>query len=255
MAIKGNYKHGIITQHRDGTTEIFIPKIPIDITQQPPDTTPTDKRSWSQEQIEERERENIDRSTRRSRKTVKNHVKNNPHTHFVNLTYDFNKYGTNEKRFNRMKNWLKDMRKKHGKFDYCFVPEHHTEDISKGLIHWHGVMNLEKFELIRATDPNTGKEIFDRYGNEVYNLKDWLTTGHTHVTPLRDKKKAANYLTKYITKDIESVVGKGQKKYWSSRGEKPAESYLTEEEALQYLENHTISFENERGYYLDINSD
>ena len=253
MAIKGNYKHGIITQHRDGTTEIFIPKIPIDITQPPPDTTPTDKRNWSQEQIEERERENIDRSTRRARKGVKNHVKNNPHTHFINFTYK--PTYDNERRFKRMKNWLKDMRKKHGKFDYCFVPEHHTKDLSKGLIHWHGVMNLEKFELIRATDPNTGKEIFDRYGNEVYNLKDWLTTGHTHVTPLRNKKKAANYLTKYITKDIESVVGKGQKKYWSSRGEKPAESYLTEEEALQYLENHTISFENERGYYLDINSD
>ena len=246
------YKYGTLTVHKDGSKEVYIPNTPFDRHQAPPDTTPVDKTGWTDEEIRERELENLDRSTRRSRKTVKNHVKNNPHTHFVNLTYDFNKYGTNEKRFNRMKNWLKDMKKKHGKFDYCFVPEHHTEDISKGLIHWHGVMNLEKFELIRATDPNTGKEIFDRYGNEVYNLKDWLTTGHTHVTPLRDKKKAANYLTKYITKNIESVVGKGKKKYWSSRGEKPVQSYLTEKEALQYLKKYTISFESERGKHIDI---
>ena len=246
------YKYGTLTVHRDGSKEVYIPNTPFDRHQAPPDTTPVDKTGWTDEEIRERELENLDRSTRRSRKTVKNHVKNNPHTHFVNLTYDFNKYGTNEKRFNRMKNWLKDMKRKHCKFDYCFVPEHHTEGLSKGLIHWHGVMNLEKFELIRATDPNTGKEIFDRYGNEVYNLKDWLTTGHTHVTPLRNKKKAANYLTKYITKNIESVVGKGKKKYWSSRGEKPVQSYLTEEEALQYLEKYTISFESERGKHIDI---
>ena len=104
MEIRGKYKYGTKTVHNDGTIEIYIPKLPFDTSQPPPDTTPVDKRNWSKEQIEERERENIDRSTRRARKSVKNHVKNNSHTHFINFTYK--PTYDNERRFKRSPHFL-----------------------------------------------------------------------------------------------------------------------------------------------------
>ena len=249
---ESRYKHGILTRHKDGSVEVFIPSRPIDRHAPPPDTQPVDKDGWSDEQILEREKENIDRSSRRARKSIRWHVRNNKHTHFVNLTYDPKKYDTNEKRFNRMKTVLKELKRKYGNFHYVLVPEFHTGGESHGLIHWHGVMDLSKFDLRRATNYHTGKPLHDTAGRELFNMNYWDSTGLSSVSEIGDTKKVANYITKYITKDIEKVVGKGQKKYWSSRGEKPAEKYLTEEEAFSYLENHKISFENERGKYIDV---
>ena len=248
----GRYKYGIITEHRDGTKEVFIPLEPIDRHAPPPDTTPVDKSKWSLEEIKERELENLSRSSRRARKNIKNHVRNNNHTHFVNLTYDLKKYDTNEKRFKRMKTVLKELKRKYGYFHYVLVPEFHEGGKSDGLIHWHGVMDLTNFDLTEATNYHTGKKLYDEAGRELFNMDYWQSTGLSSVSEIGDTKKVANYITKYITKDIEKVVGKGQKKYWSSRGEKPVQSYLSEQEALQYLENHTISFENERGKFIDI---
>ena len=246
------FKYGIVTGHKDGSEEVYIPDSPIDRHEPPPNTEVTDKTGWSMEEIQERELENVNRSSRRARKNIKNHVRNNKHTHFVNLTYDLKKYDTNEKRFNRMKTVLKELKRKYGNFHYVLVPEFHTKGESAGLIHWHGVMDLSKFDLTRATNFHTGKPLFDKAGRELFNMNYWDSTGLSSVSEIGDTKKVANYITKYITKDIEKVVGKGQKKYWSSRGEKPVEKYLTEEEAFSYLENHKISFENERGKYIDI---
>ena len=246
------YKYGTLTVHKDGSKEVYVPNTPYDRHQAPPDTTPIDKTGWSDEEIRERELENLDRSTRRAKTGIRHHVLNNPHTHFVTLTYDLKKYPTNEKRFKRMKTVIKELERKYGKFDYCLVPELHEEGESAGLIHWHGAMNLTGFDLTRATHFHTGKELFDRYGRELFNLDYWDSTGLSTLSEIDNTRKVASYVTKYITKNMENVVGKGKKKYWSSRGEKPVQSYLTEEEALQYLENHTISFENERGKFIDI---
>lgn len=249
---ESRYKHGILTRHKDGGIEVFIPNSPYDRHAPPPDTQPTDKTGWSSEAIQERELENLDRSSRRARKNIRNHVRNNNHTHFVNLTYDLKKYDTNEKRFNRMRTVLKELKRKYGSFHYVLVPEFHEGGASDGLIHWHGVMDLSNFDLTRATNFHTEKPLFDTSGRELFNMNYWHSTGLSSVSEIGDTKKVASYITKYITKDIEKVVGKGQKKYWSSRGEKPAENYLTEQEAFSYLENYKISFESERGQYIDI---
>lgn len=251
-AIADRYKYGTLTIHKDGSVDVFIPDTPYDRHQAPIDTQPTDKSNWTEEQIRERDLENMDRSTRRARKGIREHILNNKHTHFVTLTYDLKKYPTNEKRFKRMGTVLKELRRKYGKFDYCLVPEFHEEGESAGLIHWHGAMNLEGFDLTRATNFHTKKELFDKQGRKLFNLDYWDSTGLSTLSEIDNTRKIANYVTKYITKNIESVVGKGKKKYWSSRGEKPVQSYLSEEEALRFLENHEVSFQNLQGKHINI---
>ena len=251
-AIADRYKYGTLTVHKDGSVDVFIPDTPYDRHQAPLDTQPVDKSNWTDEQIRERELENLDRSTRRARKGIRNHILNNKHTHFVTLTYDLKKYPTNEKRFKRMQTVIKALKRKYGKFDYCLVPEFHEEGASAGLIHWHGAMNLTGFDLTRATNFHTGKELFDKQGRKLFNLDYWDSTGLSTLSEIDSTRKIANYVTKYITKNIENVVGKGQRKYWSSLGEKPVQRYLSEEEALRFLENHEVSFENGQGKHINI---
>ena len=134
-----------------------------------------------------------------------------------------------------------------GAFDYVITFELHES----GLIHLHGCMNLDKFELIAAHDPKTKKRLFDKSGREVFNLKEWRA-GFTTVTKLENKAKASNYVTKYITKDLDQIIPKGKKKYRASLSAKPDERYLTSEEATNFLENHKINYENEYGIFIDI---
>ena len=251
-AVADRYKYGTLTTHKDGSVDVYIPNTPFDRHEAPPDTSPVDRSGWTDEEIKERDLENLDRSSRRSKREIRNHILNNKHTHFVTLTYDLKKYPTNEKRFNRMKTVLKALKRKYGKIDYCLVPEFHEEGESAGLIHWHGAMNLTGFDLTRATNFHTGKELFDKQGRKLFNLDYWDSTGLSTLSEIDSTRKIASYVTKYITKNIESVVGKGQKKYWSSRGEKPVKRYLSEQEALQYLENYEVAFQSELGKHINI---
>lgn len=251
-AVADRYKYGTITIHADGTRDVYIPNTPFDRHEAPPDTKPVDKSDWTDKEIKEREVENLDRATRRARKGIRNHILNNTHTHFVTLTYDLKKYPTNEKRFNRMETVLKELRRKYGNFHYCLVPEFHEKGDSAGLIHWHGAMDLTGFDLTRATNFHTGKELVDKQGRKLFNLDYWDSTGLSTLSEIDNTRKVASYVTKYITKNIESVVGKGRKKYWSSRGEKPVKRYLSEQEALQYLENHEVAFQSELGKHINI---
>lgn len=246
MIKRENYKYGKLTSNRDGTLEIFIPKVPWDMSK----GAPKKKKAVLEDtefDIAMREQESKERSDRRTKTTIRSHIRNNNHTHFITFTFDPKKYPDNEGRLVYIDNWLKRMVKNLGTFDYVITFELHES----GLIHLHGCMNLDKFELIPAHDPNTKKRLFDSSGREVFNLKEWRA-GFTTVTKLENKAKASNYVTKYITKDLDQIIPKGKKKYRASLSAKPEKRYLTSEEATNFLENHKINYENEYGIFIDI---
>lgn len=150
----------------------------------------------------------------RTRNKIKDYCLSNEFDMFWTLT--FAKDREDDKRcFNRLSEWLKYMKKKFGKFDYIFIPERHKD----GCIHFHGVTGGFNCELI-----NSGVK---HQGNDVYNCKNWRY-GFSTVTFIRDQKKTASYITKYVTKELsQEIVGKGKKKYWCSRGLRlPVEKYL-----------------------------
>lgn len=234
-----------MTVHLNGLVEVYIPKEPINISKikaynefnNNDDLEQRKYKDWLNEQ----------RSLRRTKKAIRYHVINNKHTHFLTLTFN-EKYPTNELRIKRVDTWLKSMRRKYGDIIYCLVFELHKS----GLIHVHGVMNLEGFSLRRAKSPKTNKELYDSSGRDIYNLKDWDSTGFSTVTKLEDSTKVSNYITKYVTKDLEKVVPQNKKRYRASISNKPQQRYLSKDETIHLLATQKITFENEFGSFIEI---
>lgn len=144
---------------------------------------------------------------------IKDYVLCNEFTHFWTLTQDEKIVGDrhddqialdNLSRF--LSSARKQARRKGLDFYYIFVPERHKS----GALHFHGF--TVNFPSLLIDSGHKWK------GKPIYNCKQWKY-GFSDVTELADRKKAANYCTKYITKELsDQGLGKNKKKYWSSRG-------------------------------------
>ena len=144
---------------------------------------------------------------------IKDYILCNDFDYFWTLTFDSDRYNY-AVAFEKMCKWLEKMRNKYGKFNYIMIPELHKD----GAIHFHGVTGG-----LNAVVRDSGVK---HKGVKVYNCIDWQH-GFTTLTRVRSKEKTATYVTKYVTKEMQnSIVGKGKKKYWCSRGLRlPAVTY------------------------------
>lgn len=112
----------------------------------------------------------------------------------------------------KLKQWLDYMRRKNPGMKYLVVPEEHK----KGGWHFHGLFA----DCPELTFQESGHR--DSSGRQIYNLLDY-NLGFTTATRVSDSRKAAGYLTKYITKSLTSQTA-GKKRYWASRNcARPAE--------------------------------
>lgn len=89
---------------------------------------------------------------------------------------------------------------------YLFVPEFHKDGKS---YHFHG--------LVGGWMPLDFAGSFGPPGRERFTYHVTGFPGFTAVQPLDDPKRAATYITKYITKELVSVVPKGCHRYVYSR--------------------------------------
>lgn len=148
---------------------------------------------------------------------IRDYVLSNDFDCFWTFTFETDRYNY-ELAFEKMSKWLELMRKKYGKFRYIIIPELHKD----GAIHFHGVTGGFKGVLTYSGIKHQKAKVF--------NCSDWKN-GFTTITKMRNKEKCASYVTKYFTKEMQnSIVGKGKKKYWLSKGlEKPVVSYSAED--------------------------
>jgi len=137
---------------------------------------------------------------------LRDYARNNNFDMFWTLTFDNNKVAdVDDYRFEEMNRWLRKMRDMYGKFRYIAIPERHKS----GAIHWHMVTGDFRPNLV-----DSGKSFKN---TPVFNCLDWQY-GFSNVQKVRSKIKVANYISKYITKDlVNSPVRKGKKKYWTSQ--------------------------------------
>lgn len=161
---------------------------------------------------EEKELEKL-RNLWKIRTKIKDYILCNEFDYFWTLTFDSDRYNYTVA-FEKMGKWLRKMRDKYGVFNYIMIPELHKD----GAIHFHGVTGG-----LNAVIRDSGVK---HKGVKVYNCTDW-EHGFTTLTKIRSREKTASYVTKYVTKEMQnSIVEKGKKKYWSSRGlRKPVVSY------------------------------
>ena len=192
------------------------------------------KNDLSEDEIELLREENLKANIYKVRTRIYDLIFNNEFDYFVTLTFDpkieeqngLSKLEQNDLRYEEMKLWLQSMRKQAKRrgeeFRYFFVPELHTgTGKNSGTIHWHG--------LIGGYCPKL-KDSGKKYHNLiVYNLVSW-EYGYSNVQRIRSKKRIANYVRKYITKDLlNSPVRKHKKKYWASKNlQKPKVDFIDE---------------------------
>lgn len=156
---------------------------------------------------------------------IRDYAMNNDFEYFWTLTFDPKKCGkSDDLRFEDMRKWLKRERDKaryYGKeFRYIFIPEYHKGGgKNNGTVHWHGISG--------GYTPEISYSGHKYKGVKIYNCDSWQF-GFSNVQKARSRGRVANYIKKYITKDlINSPVRAHKKKYWSSKNLKlPDEFYI-----------------------------
>ncbi len=218
---------------------VYIPNIPYN--RNLPDLEPRDKLEKKQthlgaQPVESRQ-ENLERSIRRTKRTVLDYALCNKFDLFVTFTFKADRADINKCR-SKMKNWLKNEQTRKGKFAYVIVPEFHKDGIS---LHFHAMLMNYPGKLLEAINPNTNEPLI-KYWGQVYDIPSY-TLGHTEAYKIadtwEDQARVGHYLCKYITKDM--PVFQAKNRYWVSSGLAvpkfefhPAEWYLDEEPARVY---------------------
>ncbi len=152
------------------------------------------------------EESDLERSLRRTRKTIKDYVFCNQFELFVTFTFKQDRQNIDRCKA-KMNNWLKNQKKRTGKFEYIIVPEFHKD---KQSIHFHALIKGYQGRLKQSVNPKTQMPIKQgvRY---VYELPSY-TLGFTNVKIIDDKQdsltKVGFYIQKYITKDMPIFANK-----------------------------------------------
>lgn len=150
------------------------------------------------------------------KRKINYYLKANSFDLFWTLTFDDQKVNAKDYIYSRkrLQAWLKYQREKYGKFAYLFVPELHPES---GRIHFHGVTGGLAPPLTEARYPKSGRLIV-KNGVQIFNADNWQN-GFSTVSTIQDKNKTANYIAKYITKELMEIpTAYHQPRYFVGRG-------------------------------------
>lgn len=180
------------------------------------------------------ERDWLEKSINRTKTKISDLVLCNNFTHFVTFTFDAKnpKVENEQNRHNFQKmsalliNWLKTEQQNHFrthgvKFGYLIIPERHKN----GAWHFHALFQdyrnptadfySSKNPYITVKEIKTAKRQKNRHYLMRYNL------GRSEICPIRDQTKMANYIKKYITKEL--ITEPNAKRFWASRNLKRPE--------------------------------
>lgn len=189
----------------------------------------TEEWELMEEYDEEKAAHSLRSSGNRSKACVYDIARSNKWDWFVTFTFD----GQKVERYDydacvkALSKWLNNGRyRKAPEMKYIVVPEQHKD----GAWHFHG--------LLADCDGLTFRDsgIIDESGRRVYNLLDYKL-GFSTATRVQASQKAANYICKYVTKDLTAKTA-GKKRYWASRNcDRPQEdTFLMSENYMVKLQ-------------------
>lgn len=130
----------------------------------------------------------------------------------------------------RLSQWLNNIRKICPDLRYLMVPEKHKS----GRFHFHGLFAC--CEGLKFVDSG-----FKDNGKVIYNVGNYKA-GFSTATRVESNERVVKYVTKYITKELCSVVF-NRKRYWTSRNLNTAETVelVLDPEQLAELRNEVRS--------------
>lgn len=191
--------------------------------------------------------DDVIRSLRRTKKKVHDYALMNEFDMFATFTIKSDRQN-NDKSKSKVANWLKNENKRKGKFEHLLVPEFHKDGES---LHFHALLKNYSGELKEVINPKDGKNL-KQNGRQIFEFSSYQS-GFSNVIKIDDNPKShdkiANYVLKYITKDMPLLFGKNR--YWVSSGlllppkqDNPPKWYLTKKPIRMY--------ENEFGIVMDF---
>lgn len=171
----------------------------------------------------------LDKSLIRTKRNIFSLAFCNDWDYFITLTLSSEKLNRKDISGFRLKfaQWMRDKKRRKGiDIKYLIVPELHRD-----LKNWHAhgfVMGVPAEDLHEFKIGDTfGKHIANKIneGKSVYN---WISYskrfGFCDLEPIESRQKAANYCTKYITKDMTRCISDLDKHvYFASQGLKKFE--------------------------------
>lgn len=147
------------------------------------------------------------RSIAHTKSMISTYARCNTWEWFVTLTFspELTDRTDFKKCMQRVRNFLKNSRRKAKNLKYLVVPELHSDKES-----WHAHILLS----------NTGDLTFLKSGKkkhykEIYNVPGWKY-GFSTATKIEDTRKVSKYILKYITKDAH-VLQKHSNRYYVSK--------------------------------------
>lgn len=175
---------------------------------------------------------------KRAKDSIFDLVYSNSWDWFFTGTFDTKKINSSDPNSIRkpLQKWFNNLHVKYGCSYICIFERHKNTD----GIHIHGLLRENPFTPLRlvASDTRTfygfKKPMKERTakrhgldwskGQIVYNLKTWRFGWSTAIKCYGDRGALSHYITKYITKDNEKIMGRY---YWHSRNlEKPRIEYM-----------------------------
>lgn len=183
----------------DDLVKVFIPVSPI--TKGVLKTPNQRKKKLT---IEEAAEHSTERSIDRTKQKIREYALCNKFSMFVTFTFKEDRYD-DQLKFQQMKTWLDNQRKRLGTFKYVLVPERHKD----GAYHFHALFADYNGRIISKKLKN---------GRMVYKLGSYklgISDVEYIKSDKRTRNKTASYISKYITKEMPMLPGK--KRYWCSQ--------------------------------------
>lgn len=148
------------------------------------------------------------RSLRRTKNSIYEIARANEFDYFATFTFaDSYRYDYNSCK-EKFRQWLKDFQKRRCKIEYIAVPEQHKDTA------WHFHVMIKG---------NLSEHIVPGVRAGRYTIPSY-TLGRMEIEPIRDSNRTAQYITKYITKDLAFSLH-NKRRYFYSRGLKKPDVY------------------------------
>lgn len=166
---------------------------------------------------------------------------NNSHWQFfVTLTFNDKEFKngvySHDEALELLRKFINNQKHQNPFMSYLMVAEFHKS----GRLHFHGLFaNVPKWNLIPARYPNSNRLIKEN-GKQIYNLENYKL-GYTTVSEIESQEKVANYISKYISKELMNL--KFKKAFWYSKDlEKPKVDYNYYESDLKEIFTQNVKY-------------
>lgn len=185
----------------------------------------------------------IQASISRTKRMIKDYARNNDFNYFVTFTFDTKKVDSTDQAtvLSATQRYTRKLRQQGVK--YLIVPEYHADGRK---IHLHA--------LIKGSIPLQDSGKLDKSKRTIYNVPSWQFGYSTAIKISNENEgtlKIANYIVKYITKDL--LINFDKKRYWVSNGlTKPTVLLRSYNPKPDLIEKHKWQYISERTNYRSM---